>query len=167
MLEVKVTNYSERYGIEVKNQLDQNDVTQPWIVIGRSMNKYVTELPAENQKPIHFDETALGLVKPVPTKQQEQFMPSSSSSSATIQQAFERMMKELAALAPSYGGCSTRVKALGMDWRIYLVLPLFFCRRGFFRVHREFYQRVIPHVIKQKKKNEQKRQWAFRKKRKT
>ena len=51
VLEVKVTNYLERDGIEVKIGSMQNDGSQSWIVISRGIIKYVTELPEENDKP--------------------------------------------------------------------------------------------------------------------
>ena len=60
MLEVKVTNYLERYGIDVKVNSVQNDGSQPWIFYSKGMNKYVTELPEENQTPIHNEEKAFG-----------------------------------------------------------------------------------------------------------
>ena len=52
VLEVKVTNYLERDGIEVKIGSMQNDGSQSWIVISRGIIKYVTELPEENDKPL-------------------------------------------------------------------------------------------------------------------
>ena len=56
IVEVKVTIYLERYGNEVKIDSTQNDGTQSWTVIFRGMNKYVTELPEENEKPIQHEE---------------------------------------------------------------------------------------------------------------
>ena len=84
VLEVKVTNHKERYGKEIKIDSKQNDGTQSWTVISRGINKYVTELPEENKKPIHYEEVATGAGQLAAMKQKEQFIPSSSSSSSTI-----------------------------------------------------------------------------------
>ena len=78
VLEVKVTNYLKSYGIIIKIDSMQNDGNQSWIVISRGINKNVTELPEENEKPIHYEDVAPGTVKLVATKRQEQFVPSSS-----------------------------------------------------------------------------------------
>ena len=58
VLEFKVTNFLERCGIEVKIDSVQHDGTQSWIVISRGINKYVTELPEEIKKLIHYKEVA-------------------------------------------------------------------------------------------------------------
>ena len=60
------------------------DGSQSWIVISRSINKYVKDLPEENEKPIHKEKMAPSARKPVATKQQEQIIPSSSSPSTTL-----------------------------------------------------------------------------------
>ena len=96
MLEVKVTNYLKRYGIEVKIDSMQNDGTLSWIVISRGINKYVTELPEENGKPSHHEEVALGAGKPVATEQQ--FTPSSASSSPTIMPIDQRKWNDILAV---------------------------------------------------------------------
>ena len=100
MLEVKVTNYLERYGIEVKINSVQNDGSQrqPWIFYSKGMNKHVTELPEENQTPIHYEEMAFGAEKPVARKRQEQIIPSSSSSSTTIMPINQRKWNDILAL---------------------------------------------------------------------
>ena len=36
----------------------QKDGTQSWMVITRSVGKYVTELSEKNQKPIHYEEAS-------------------------------------------------------------------------------------------------------------
>ena len=66
-LQVKVANYLQRYGIEVKTDSMQNDGIQSWIVISRGTDKYVTELPEKNEKPSHYEEVALGAGKPIAT----------------------------------------------------------------------------------------------------
>ena len=81
VLEVKVTNYLERFGIAVEIDSMQNDGTQSWIVISRGIIKYVTELLEENKKPIHFEEVATSAGQLVAMKQKDQ---SSSSSSSTM-----------------------------------------------------------------------------------
>ena len=40
--------------MEIKVDSMQKDGTQSWIVISRSVNKYLTELSKKNKKPIHF-----------------------------------------------------------------------------------------------------------------
>ena len=82
--EVKVTNYLERDGIEIKIDFMRKDATQSWIVISRGLDKYVTELPEVNKKPIHFEEAPSSTGKLVAMRQKEQFIPSSPSSSSTI-----------------------------------------------------------------------------------
>ena len=64
VLEVKVTNCLERYGIETGIDSMQNDGTQSWNVISRGIDQYVTELPEENKKPIHFEEVATNAEQP-------------------------------------------------------------------------------------------------------
>ena len=54
VLEVNVTNHLERYAKEVKIDSTQNDGSQSWIVISRGVDKYETEHPEENEKPIHY-----------------------------------------------------------------------------------------------------------------
>ena len=71
VLEVKLTNYVERYGIEVEINSMPNDRTQSWIVINRGIKKYVTELPDENEKFTHCEEVPSSSGKPVATKQKE------------------------------------------------------------------------------------------------
>ena len=56
---VKVTNHL------VKINSMQNDGTESWVVISRGMNKHVTGLPEEHQKPIHNEEMGLGAKKPL------------------------------------------------------------------------------------------------------
>ena len=99
-MEVKVTNYLECCGIEVKIDSMQNDGTQSWIVISKGINKYVTELPEENKKPIHihYEEVARGAPKPVARKQHEQFVLSSSSSSSTIMLIDQRKWNDIRAV---------------------------------------------------------------------
>ena len=98
VLDVKVTNYLERYGIEVKIDSTQNDGSQTWIVFSRGMDKYVTELSEENEKPIHFEEVAPSAGKPVATKQQKQYIPSSSSSSSTVMPIDQRKWNDISAV---------------------------------------------------------------------
>ena len=82
-MEVKVKNYLELHEIDIEIDSMQNDGSQSWIVIRRCVDKYVTELPEENEKLIHFEEVASSTVKPVATKQKEHFTPALSSSSTT------------------------------------------------------------------------------------
>ena len=49
--EVKITNYMERVGIEMRINSVQKDGSQSWTVISRSIDQYVTELSEENEKP--------------------------------------------------------------------------------------------------------------------
>ena len=65
VLQVNVTNYLERYGIEIKTDSMQNDGSQSWIVISRGMNKYVSELPEENGKSIHHEEATTSTGRPI------------------------------------------------------------------------------------------------------
>ena len=59
----------------------QKDGTQSWMVISRSVDKYVTGLSEENKKPIHCEEASSSTEKLVAMEQREQLFPSSSSSS--------------------------------------------------------------------------------------
>ena len=97
VFEVKVTNYLERYGIEIKIDSMQNDGTQSWIVISRGITKYVTQLPEENNKPIHFEEVASSAGKLVAITQKEQFIPSSSSSLSTVMPINQRQSNYISA----------------------------------------------------------------------
>ena len=45
----------------------QHDGTQSWVVISGIVNKYVTELREENEKPVHYEEVALGAGNPPQT----------------------------------------------------------------------------------------------------
>ena len=98
VLEVNATNHLQRYGIEIKMDSVQKDGTQSWIVISRSINKYVTELPEEIKKPIHCEDVALSTVRFVPMKQKQQFIPSSSSSSPAIVPIFQRTWNDISAV---------------------------------------------------------------------
>ena len=98
VLEVEVTNFLERYEIEVKIDSMQNDGSQSWIVISRGINRYVTDLPEENEKLIHYEELALGAKKPIATKQQELSIPSSSSSSSTLLPIGQRKWHDIPAV---------------------------------------------------------------------
>ena len=49
--EVKITNYMERVGIEMRINSVQKDGSQSWTVISRSIDQCVTELSKENEKP--------------------------------------------------------------------------------------------------------------------
>ena len=62
------------------------------------MNKDLTELPEENQTPIHCEEMEFGAEKPVTTKRQEQIIPSSSSSSTTIMPIDQRKWNDILAV---------------------------------------------------------------------
>ena len=94
-LEVKVTNYLERYGIEVKIDSMQNDGIQSWIVISRGINQYVTELPEESGKSIHNEEVAASTQKPVAKKHKEQFTPSIPSFSTTVMPIDQRKWRDI------------------------------------------------------------------------
>ena len=98
VLEVTVTSYLERYGIQVKIDSMPNDGTQSWIVISRGIKKYVTELPEENKKPIHYEEVASSTGKLVAIKQQEQVITSSSSLSSTIMPINQRKWNDISAV---------------------------------------------------------------------
>ena len=76
VLKVKATNYLERVGIEVKIGSMRNDGSQSWIVISRGIDKYVTVLPEENEKPIHNKEVASSAGKLVAKKPGGVFCPS-------------------------------------------------------------------------------------------
>ena len=56
VLEVKVTNHLERYGIEIKIGSMEKDGSQYWIVISRRVRKYVTELLQENKNLVQCEE---------------------------------------------------------------------------------------------------------------
>ena len=58
----------------------QKHGTQSWIVISRCIDKYVTELPKENKKPIQCEEVKTSEGQLVVMKQKEQLKPYSSSS---------------------------------------------------------------------------------------
>ena len=70
----------------------QNDGTQSWIVISR-------DVPEENKKPIHFEKVASSAGELVARKQQEQFIPSPSSSLSTIMPINQRKCKYFSAVA--------------------------------------------------------------------
>ena len=67
-LEIKVSNYMERYEIEIKVDSMQNDGSQSWIVTSRGIGKYVNELPEDNKKSIHYEDVASSAGKLVATK---------------------------------------------------------------------------------------------------
>ena len=98
VLDVKVTNYMERVGIEIKTDSLQTDGSRSWIVISRGINKYVTELPEENEKPIHYEEVTPVAGELVATKQQEQFISSSSSFSTTVMPIDQRKWNDIPAV---------------------------------------------------------------------
>ena len=82
VLEVKVTKHFDRHGIEIMTDCMQKDGTQSWIVISRDVNKYVTELPEENKKLVHYEAASSSTEELVAMKQKEQRIQSSSSSTA-------------------------------------------------------------------------------------
>ena len=98
-LEIKVSNYMERYEIEIKVDSMQNDGSQSWIVTSRGIGKYVNELPEDNKKSIHYEDVASSAGKLVAIKQQEQFIPysSSSSSSSTVMPINQRKWNDISA----------------------------------------------------------------------
>ena len=96
VLEVNVTNHLERYGIQINIDSMQNDGTGSWIVSGKGIDKYVTELPEENKKPLHFADVATSPGQLVAMKQKEQFTQCSSSS--TIMPINLRKWKDRAAV---------------------------------------------------------------------
>ena len=65
VLEVKDMCHLYQCGIEIKIDSMKNDGSQSWIVSSRGKNKYVNELPEENEKSIHCEEVTTGTVKPV------------------------------------------------------------------------------------------------------
>ena len=67
-LEDKITKHFDRHGIEITINSTQKDGTQSWIVISRSIEKYVTELSEENKKPILHEEASSSTGKPVAMK---------------------------------------------------------------------------------------------------
>ena len=71
VLEVKGTNHLERNGVEIKIDSMQKDGTQSWIVISRSVNKHVTELPEEDKNPVHCEEAPSSTGQLVAMKQEE------------------------------------------------------------------------------------------------
>ena len=66
--EDKSTKHFDRHGIEITINSAQKDGTQSWIVISRSIEKYVTELSEENKKPILHEEASSSTGKPVAMK---------------------------------------------------------------------------------------------------
>ena len=81
VFEVKSTKQFDRHGIEIKIDSMQKDGTQSWIVTSRGIDKFVTEPPEVNKKPIHYEEASSSTGKPIAMEQREQLVPSSSSSS--------------------------------------------------------------------------------------
>ena len=68
-------------------------------MISSGINQHVSELPEENEKPIHYyEDVTLGAVKPVATKQHEQFIPFSSSSSSTCTPIDQREWNDILAV---------------------------------------------------------------------
>ena len=58
----------DRYGIEIKIDSVRNDGTQSWVVISRSVDKYVTELALDHTQPMHCDERSESTGRPVAIK---------------------------------------------------------------------------------------------------
>ena len=56
VLEVLVTKHLGRYGIETVFDATEEDGSQSWVVMGRSVEKYVTELALDRPQPRHHAE---------------------------------------------------------------------------------------------------------------
>ena len=110
--EVKITNYMERVGIEMRINSVQKDGSQSWTVISRSIDQCVTELSEENEK------TTTKKWFPMrrnPLRQQEQFIPSSTSFSTTVVPIDQRKWKD----TPTRGnidGESFRISTAEKKW---------------------------------------------------
>ena len=90
----------------------QKDGTQSWIVISRSVKKYVTELLEEHQKPIHCEEVPYRTGQLVAMKQKGQSIPSSSSSSSILLLINQRKWNDMPAVGRIDGNAFTISKLM-------------------------------------------------------
>ena len=56
LLDVNITEHSDRHGIEIKIDSTQKDGTKSWKVISKDIGKYVTELSEGNKEPVLYEE---------------------------------------------------------------------------------------------------------------
>ena len=98
VLEIKVTYHLYRYGVEIRFDSMKNDGSQSWIVISRSMNKQVNELPEGNGKSILYEEVVTGKGRPFATKQKEQSTPPLPSLSTMVVPIDHRKWKDISAV---------------------------------------------------------------------